>query len=112
MYVKRLYLELLEKYFPTASFSKPTGDGLLLIFPYDEHTLKAVCNQVVDSCLKCHAEFSQICAGDPMLNFELPGAIGFGIARGPACCLYSGKQIIDYSGHLLNLSARLNDRAA
>ncbi|HEY0348562.1 MAG TPA: hypothetical protein VGC60_10465, partial [Pyrinomonadaceae bacterium] len=28
-----------------------------------------------------------------------------------ACCLYSGDQILDYSGHLLNLASRLNDLA-
>jgi hypothetical protein len=46
-----------------------------------------------------------------MINFLLPQAIGFGIARGTACCLFSGEQILDYSGHLLNLASRLNDLA-
>jgi len=122
MYVKRLYLELLEKFFSTATYCKPTGDGLLLIFSYDENSLREVFQAVVSSCLHCHSEFRKICRGDAMLNFTLPEAIGFGIARGTACCLFSKspvvkdgdgglEQIIDYSGHLLNLAARLNDVA-
>jgi hypothetical protein len=46
-----------------------------------------------------------------MINFDTPQAIGFGVARGTACCLYSGEDILDYSGHLLNLASRLNDLA-
>jgi len=46
-----------------------------------------------------------------MINFAVPQFIGFGIARGTACCLYSGEEILDYSGHLLNLASRLNDLA-
>ena len=33
------------------------------------------------------------------------------MARGTACCLHSGNTIIDYSGHLLNLAARLTELA-
>jgi class 3 adenylate cyclase len=111
MYVKRLYTELLSKYFATAKYSKPTGDGLLIVFEYGEDSLKEVSQSVITSCLLCHDEFNKICADDPMLNFELPAAIGFGVARGTACCLHAGDKIIDYSGHLLNLAARLNDIA-
>jgi class 3 adenylate cyclase len=32
MYIKRVYLNLIDDYFPFASFYKPTGDGLLLTF--------------------------------------------------------------------------------
>jgi hypothetical protein len=46
-----------------------------------------------------------------MVNFETPDKIGFGIARGTACCLVSGDTIVDYSGHLLNLASRLMDLA-
>jgi hypothetical protein len=46
-----------------------------------------------------------------MVNFPVPENIGFGLARGTACCLHAGDEILDYSGHLLNLSARLMDLA-
>jgi class 3 adenylate cyclase len=111
MYIKRLYLQLLTKYFPSAKFAKPTGDGLLLIFPYSEDTLKAVAKQVITACFKCLKDFPTICQADPMINFQAPQRMGFGISRGPACCLFSGKEILDYSGHLLNLASRLKDLA-
>lgn len=111
MYVKRLYSELLTKYFSNAKYSKPTGDGLLLIFDYNEATLSEVSEKVITACLDCHKDFASLCQNDPMLNFKLPEAIGFGVSRGTACCLFNGTKIIDYSGHLLNLAARLNDLA-
>jgi len=46
-----------------------------------------------------------------MINFDVPRAMGFGVARGPACCLVSGDVVLDYSGHLLNLTSRLTDLA-
>jgi len=111
MYIKRLYLQLLTKYFPTAKFAKPTGDGLLLIFPYTEDSLQVVAKQVIGACFKCLRDFPTICEADPMINFQPPQRVGFGISRGPACCLFSGRDILDYSGHLLNLASRLKDLA-
>jgi len=111
MFIKRFYLQMLEKYFPTANFVKPTGDGLLLTFRYTERDLISVAKTVVEAAVKCVNEFATICEGDPMINFTVPSSIGFGISRGTACCLFSGNDIIDYSGHLLNLASRLNDLA-
>jgi class 3 adenylate cyclase len=111
MFIKRFYLQLLENYFGSANFVKPTGDGLLMTFGYSEQNLKPVVETVIRACMRCLAEFSTICKDDPMINFAVPQQIGFGIARGTACCLYSGEEILDYSGHLLNLASRLNDLA-
>jgi len=111
MFIKRFYLQLIEKYFPSANFVKPTGDGLLMTFSYSEKDLYEVARDVIEACITCVADFPTICANDPMINFQVPQAIGFGIARGTACCLFSGSDILDYSGHLLNLTARLNDLA-
>jgi class 3 adenylate cyclase len=111
MFIKRFYLQLINKYFKGANFVKPTGDGLLMTFPYSEQSLLKVSERVIGSCIACLNDFPTICDNDPMINFKVPQAIGFGIARGTACCLYSGEQILDYSGHLLNLAARLNDLA-
>lgn len=111
MFIKRFYLQLIKEYFKTANFVKPTGDGLLMTFPYNETNLFEVSASVVNACMTCLNEFPTICQGDPMINFEVPQAIGFGLARGTACCLYSGEETLDYSGHLLNLASRLNDLA-
>lgn len=111
MYIKRVYMKLIDEYFPFATFYKATGDGLLTTVPYDERDLKEKVETTIQSCLRCLGEFSGICSGDPMVNFRTPDKIGFGIARGPACCLVSGRTVLDYSGHLLNLATRLMDLA-
>lgn len=111
MFIKRVYMKLIDSYFPFASFYKSTGDGLLLTILFDETNLQEVAQQVVSSCISCHSEFANICEGDPMINFAVPDKVGIGLARGTACCLVSGDKIIDYSGRLLNLISRLNDLA-
>lgn len=111
MFIKRFYLKLINEYFSTANFVKPTGDGLLLTFPYSETNLMEVSKTVIASCMSCLNDFPHLCNDDPMINFPVPQAIGFGVARGTACCLYSANEILDYSGHLLNLASRLNDLA-
>ncbi len=107
MYIKRVYMKLIDEYFPSAKFYKPTGDGMLIVFPYDEKTLPDKSREIIQSCLRCHREFVDICKGDPMINFDVPRSIGIGITRGTACCLKSGDTILDYSGHFLNLASRL-----
>lgn len=107
MYIKRVYMKLIDEYFPSAKFYKPTGDGMLIVFPYDEKTLPDKSREIIQSCLRCYREFADICREDPMINFDVPRSIGIGIARGTTCCLKSGDTILDYSGHLLNLAARL-----
>ena len=111
MFIKRFYLKLLEDYFISAAFAKPTGDGLLLIFRYTEDDLHSVSEYVLSKCFKVIDDFPTMFKDDPMINFTTPARVGFGISRGPSCCLFSGKTILDYSGQLLNLAARLNDLA-
>lgn len=111
MFIKRFYMRLMDDYFAEAGFFKTKGDGLLMTFPYSETNLQQVSRYVISKCLQCLVEFPGICVGDPMINFKTPENIGFGIARGTACCLYAGDEIIDYSGHLLNLASRLMDLA-
>lgn len=111
MFIKRFYIKLLEDYFTTAVFIKPTGDGLLMIFRYSEANLVQVSELVINTCMKVMKDFPDMFKDDPMINFSTPANLGFGIARGTACCIFSGKRIIDYSGQLLNLAARLNDLA-
>lgn len=111
MYIKRVYMRLIDDYFPGATFYKATGDGLLMTVRYEERNLKEKAQQTVENCLRCLREFAEICSGDPMVNFPAPDKIGFGIARGTTCCLVSRGTILDYSGHLLNLATRLMDLA-
>ncbi len=111
MFIKRFYLKLIDDYFPTAQFVKPTGDGLLIIYRYTEDNLNDISKDILGACLNCINDFQKLFKEDPMINFETPKNIGFGISRGPVCCLFSGKQIIDYSGRLLNLASRLMDLA-
>lgn len=109
VYIKRVYIRMIDEYFPGASFYKATGDGMLITIPYTytEESLRHAAHVAVGGCLRCLEEFPTICEGDPMINFEVPREIGFGVARGPACCLVSGDVVLDYSGHLLNLTSRL-----
>lgn len=111
IYVKRVYERMLDDYFADASFYKPTGDGLMVIIPFTPSTLKKVSARVIRACLKCIVDFPTLCKGDPMITFAVPQHLGIGIARGPACKLFSGEKTLDYSGHLLNLAARLMNLA-
>jgi class 3 adenylate cyclase len=112
MLIKRFYKQLLDKYFPNAQFVKPTGDGLLLTFEYDDANLDAVARSVLKGMFRCLKDYpGKFFKGDGMINFVPPDALGFGVSRGSASCLYSEDVRIDYSGHLLNVAARLNDYA-
>jgi len=107
MFLKRVYINIIDSYFNFASFYKSTGDGLLLTIPLGKNNLEEVTKKTIASCMDCHREFGIICSDDHLINFKVPNKIGIGIARGAACCLISGKKIIDYSGRLINLTSRL-----
>jgi len=111
MFIKRVYMKLIDSYFNFASFYKSTGDGLLLTIPFGEKNLEETCQRVIASCIAAHSEFANICNGDPMITYEVPDKVGIGVARGTACCLKSGETMIDYSGRLLNLASRLTGLA-
>lgn len=110
-FIRKVYMKIIDEYFSFASFYKSTGDGLLLTIPWTDKNLQQVSQEVIASCIACHSQFAEICSGDPTINFEVPKKIGIGVARGSACRLVSGKRTIDYSGRLLNLTARLTDIA-
>lgn len=113
LFIKRFFLKIISDYFPSAEFVKPTGDGLLLIFKYkdDPEVFKQVAQSVVDSCLEFLGHHPVLFEMDAMINFDIPQSVGFGIARGTACCLKGPHGIVDYSGHLINLAARLTSIA-
>jgi class 3 adenylate cyclase len=111
LYIKMVYAKIIDEYFAGASFFKPTGDGLMITVPYSEDTLADTVRAVVDTSFALIEDFPSLVVGDPMITFEVPKAIGIGLARGSASCLRSGDEILDYSGRTLNLAARLVDLA-
>ena len=111
MFIKRVYMKLIDEYFSNASFLKPTGDGLLAVIPYAEDTIDEVVINTVKTCLKVLENFGSFCVDDPMINFEVPEKVGIGLSRGSAFCLNSGDKRLDYSGRILNLASRLMDLA-
>lgn len=113
-FLKRAYLVIVEQYYPQSRFFKPTGDGLLVIRNFSERNLTEVLTETVRASLRLIDDFPQICAGDPMVNFSVPGKVGIGVSRGSVCALVAGKdprRTLDYSGRCLNLASRLMDIA-
>ncbi len=111
VFLKSAYTSIMDSYFDDATFFKPTGDGLLVILDYDEASLQEVVQTAVDTSIRLVEAFPTICDEDPMVNFEVPGKLGIGLARGAATRLHSDDEVLDYSGRPLNLAARLMDMA-
>lgn len=111
MFCKRFFVKLLEEYFVDADFAKSTGDGMLLLFKYSEDNLHELADQVLTNCMKVVRDFPSMMKNDSMINYAVPDAVGFGIVRGTAFCLYSDHEVVDYSGQILNLASRLNEFA-
>ena len=111
LFLRSMYVKILDNYFPEASFFKPTGDGLLIILDYDESNLTAAVNSAVRTSLQLVEDFANLTRDDPMINFEVPDSIGMGLARGAATALISKDKVLDYSGRPLNLASRLMDLA-
>ena len=111
IYIKKVYLKIINGYFKDATFYKPAGDGLLIAIRCKEEDMKAIAKSTLDSCLRLVEDFGSLLHGEPMINFPTPEKIGIGITRGNACCLHSGGEILDYSGRTLNLASRLMDMA-
>jgi hypothetical protein len=111
VFLRKAYIRILDDYFPQATFFKPTGDGLLLIVPYDEQNLDMITGEAVRASVSLVNDFPSLLDEDPMINFDVPRQIGIGIARGAVTGLMADKRVLDYSGRPLNLAARLMDLA-
>ena len=110
-FLKHFYLKLLREYFQNAIFAKPAGDGMLMIFRHNEKDLQEVSKIVLSSCFRVLEDFPKMFKDIPIINYPTPDAIGFGVARGSVSYLISKDEILDYSGKLINLTARLNELA-
>ncbi len=110
-YIKIVYEKIMKDYFPDPTYSKPMGDGLFLIFQCEEAEITDKINVIVHSCISLVNNFGEFCKDEIMITFDVPENIGIGLARGRACCIKSGDKIIDYSGKILNHTARLTDKA-
>lgn len=110
-FIKRVYIRIIDDYFPKASFYKPTGDGLLIVIPYTHESLRDSLVKTIEKSLSLLQDFGKLCEGDEMIYFATPDKVGIGISRGAACCISSGGTVVDYSGRVINLASRLNDLA-
>lgn len=110
LFLTKLYAKLIDTYFSSASYIKPTGDGLLVVEAFEEPELMEVLSRTVASARQIVDDFGSLCDGDRMINFSVPTNVGIGIARGTAARLAS-KKTLDYSGRVLNLASRLMDLA-
>ncbi len=111
MYLAKLYPILIDKWFKSKWFFKPTGDGLLLVRPFKEPELGGLATETLMSCVEIVAEFGSLCRDKPMLNFDLPTEVGIGLAQGAASRLVASGKVLDYSGAILNRASRLMDLA-
>jgi class 3 adenylate cyclase len=111
IFIKKFYAQLLERYFTDPVFFKPTGDGMLMIFPVDEEELEERTNGLIQQSLRLLEDFPRMFDEIPIINFPVPTGVGIGMARGAASRFVADGEILDYSGKVLNLASRLMDMA-
>jgi hypothetical protein len=101
-YISKLYVKILDEYFPDVTYTKPMGDGLFIAIRYEEEQVVELCNAVMASCLRLVKDFSTILSNEIMITEKVPEKVGIGITRDSACCIVSDDgDIIDYSGKTL-----------
>ncbi len=111
-YLKSAYNRILTKHFDDAGFFKLTGDGMMLIYPFNNvSTLQATVRATVGKSIALVKAFPTLTKDDRMINFPVPARLGVGLARGSATVLTSDSKTLDYTGRPLNLAARLMDLA-
>jgi hypothetical protein len=116
LYLAKVYRKLIDFYFPSDWFFKPTGDGLLLVRAFVETELAELVTATVDNCFAIVDNFGELCQDNPMINYEVPDNVGIGLAQGAASRLVAegqdGQELtLDYSGRVLNLASKLMELA-
>lgn len=111
LFITEVYKKLLDRYFFEFPFVKPTGDGLLMVLPYEKDTLPNLAFTTMKACAAAHNEFGSLCADNKMINFDVPGKIGIGVSRGAVSRIIANDRTLDYSGAVLNRASRLMNLA-
>lgn len=118
LYLTKIYPQLIDRYFDDDWFFKPTGDGLLLVRPFEEPELAGLIAKTVRDSFDIVESFANLCDNDPMVYFETPSDVGIGLAQGAASRLTATNPsnpdeelTLDYSGRVLNLASRLMELA-
>jgi hypothetical protein len=111
LYLKKVYARMLDRFFADHSFFKPTGDGLLVVIPFQEADLQVVANSVVGDCLTLVEEFPTLISDEPLVTFPHPDRIGAGVSVGSVARLVTRRTTLDYTGRPLNVATRLMDLA-
>jgi class 3 adenylate cyclase len=111
IFLRKLYLAILNDFINEFDFAKPTGDGLMIIRCFSEEEISDVCIDTIEKCKQLVEMYPSIFEDDPMLSRRLPEHIGIGVALGAATRLSAREETIDFSGRPLNLAARLMDLA-
>lgn len=110
-YIREVFIHMIDEYFPFGTFYKSTGDGLMITVHFNRDNVLDMISKSVAEAVRCVNEFPTFSRNNPMITFDTPTNMGIGIARGTTCCLKSDGRILDYSGQLINLTARLQDLA-
>jgi class 3 adenylate cyclase len=114
LFIKKVYIKLIDQYFTQASFIKPTGDGLLVVIHFTETNYREVMTGTIKTCLAVLRDFPSFFSGEDAVRYEVPMKIGIGLSSGTVCRLVSGDpdhRTIDYSGKTVNLASRLMEFA-
>src|SRR3989442_14937977 len=65
LYISKLFQKLIDHFsgISKSAFYKSTGDGLLMVFPYEEEQFESAYKAIVSKCLDCHDSFSKLLKG-------------------------------------------------
>jgi class 3 adenylate cyclase len=110
-YIREVFIHMIDEYFDFGTWYKSTGDGLMVTVHFNRENVIDMITKSVANSVRCVEEFPNFSRHNPMITFDTPQNMGIGIARGTTCCLMSEGRILDYSGQLINLTARLQDLA-
>src|SRR5687768_1101718 len=111
VFLRKIFISLIDDFVPDGAFFKLTGDGLLVVEDFEEDRLMDTLTGGVRRSLAILEAFPKLCSDDPMIPFETPNLVGIGLAWGTASSLRSDDLILDYSGQPLNLASRLMEVA-
>lgn len=112
LYLKKVYIAIIDGYFRFPDlFYKLTGDGMLLVVPFQEEEFDAVATQVLEDCVQLVKDFAALTADEAMIRFQVPDKLGIGVSAGSASKLTAKGKTLDYSGRVLNQASRLMELA-